>query len=282
MFDKTIKIGKSLVQHGPNNDRVYLMKLHPDDADVIVDKLTDLAILKRYSKIFAKIPEWSLSRFLDNNFKIEASIPGFYAGETKAFFVSQFFSAKRSFLSKKKRELIEDIVKLSSNYFNSANIKLPEHYYIKILTNDHAKSVAKLYKTVFNNYPFPIFKEKYILQTMNSNIIYFGVFENDKLIAAASSEMDVKSENVEMTDFATHPKHLGQNLSYFLLKVMEKEMAGRGMKTFYTIARAQSHGMNKTFGRCEYHFGGTLVNNTLIGETIESMNVWYKQVKEIK
>jgi putative beta-lysine N-acetyltransferase len=281
MFDKIDKIGKSIIQHGPNNDRVYLMKLHPDDASTIVDSLSDLAIMKRYSKIFAKIPEWALDKFISNNYKIEGSIPDFYQGKIKVYFVSLFFSAKRSFLSKKKKAEIESIVDLSSNYFNAAEFNLPPGYSLNILNNSHAKTLAQLYKTVFEVYPFPIFKEKYILKTMQSNVIYFGVFKNDNLIAASSAEMDPEGENVEMTDFATHPNHLGQNLSYFLLSEMEKEMKDRGMKTLYTIARSHSHGMNKTFGRSEYIFGGTLINNTQIGASIESMNIWYKHMKQI-
>lgn len=280
MFDKIDKIGKSIIQHGPNNDRVYLMKLHLDDASTIVDVLSDLAIMKRYSKIFAKIPEWALDTFIHNNYKIEGSIPDFYQGKTKVYFVSLFFSAKRSFLSKKKKTEIQSIVDLSANFFNAAEFSLPEGYYINILNNSHAKMLAKLYKTVFEVYPFPIFKEKYILKTMNSNVMYFGVFKNDKLVAASSAEMDPEGENVEMTDFATHPNHLGQNLSYCLLTEMEREMKKLGMKTLYTIARSHSHGMNKTFGRSEYIFGGTLINNTQIGESIESMNIWYKHLRQ--
>jgi putative beta-lysine N-acetyltransferase len=278
MFDKIDKIGKSVIQHGPNNDRVYLMKLHPDDAPAIVERLSDLAIMKRYSKIFAKIPEWALEAFLENNYKIEGSIPKFYQGKTKAYFVSLFFSAKRSFLSKKKKSEIESIVDLSSNFFNAAEFSIPEGYSISPLNTDHARMLAKLYKTVFKVYPFPIFKEKYLLKTMKSNVMYFGVFRHDKLVAASSAEMDHDGSNVEMTDFATDPQHLGRNLSYFLLLEMEQKMKSAGMKTLYTIARSHSHGMNKTFGRSEYIFGGTLVNNTQIGDSIESMNIWYKHL----
>jgi hypothetical protein len=57
---------------------------------------------------------------------------------------------------------------------------------------------------------------------------------------------------------------------------MGEEMKARKIKTLYTIARATSHGMNKTFGRQGYIFAGTLINNTQIGESIESMNVWHK------
>jgi putative beta-lysine N-acetyltransferase len=279
MFDKIDKIGKSIIQHGPNNDRVYLMKLFPQDVERIIDDLYDLAILKRYSKIFVKVPEWALDVFQDNNYKIEASIPEFYSRTTKCYFLSQFFSAKRSFLSKKDKKEIDSIIELSSNYFSASEIPSPKDYHIKELSEHNVKSLAQLYKAVFKVYPFPIFKEKYLLETMNKNVRYFGVFEGDKLIAASSAEMDVEGQNAEMTDFATDPKYLGQNLSYFLLQAMESEMSNAGIHTAYTLARAHSHGMNKTFGRSEYLFGGTLINNTNIGQSIESMNVWYKPLK---
>lgn len=278
MFDKTEKTGKSLIQHGPNNDRVYLLKLHPEDVSAIVDSLYSLTILKRYTKIFVKVPEWALDMFLDNNYKIEASIPNFYNYSTNCYFMSQFFSAKRSYLSKKDRKEIEDIIALSSNYFNASDIKLPDDYHISILQNKDVKALAKLYKSVFKAYPFAIFKEKYLLETMKGQTTYFGVFKGNKLVAASSAEMDMEGQNAEMTDFATDLEHIGRNLAYFLLQAMEQTVSESGIRMAYTIARAKSHGMNKTFGRSEYHFGGTLINNTNIGESIESMNVWYKSL----
>ncbi len=279
MFDKIEIIGKSLVQHGPNNDRVYLMKLDPDDADRIVDELYNLTIMKRYSKIFAKVPEWALDGFLKNNYQEEACIPRFCNREYKVYFLSQFFNAKRSFISKKDKKEITDIIWTCSNAFDKSDLKLPRKYHVKTMEIDDIKPLANLYKKTFKVYPFPIFKEKYLLQTMNDNVVYMGIFEDDLLVSAASSEMDLDGENAEMTDFATDPKHRGQNLSYFLLQNMEAEMKRRGIKTIYTIARAKSHGINKTFGRSQYHFGGTLLNNTQISESIESMNVWHKFLK---
>jgi beta-lysine N6-acetyltransferase len=278
MFDKTEKIGKSIIQHGPNNDRAYLLKLHPEDVNTMVETLYSLTILKRYSKIFVKVPEWALDIFLDNNYKIEASVPNFYNNSTKCYFLAQFFNAKRSYLSKKDKKEIEDIIALSSDYFNASDVKLPDDYHISILQSKDVKALAKLYKSVFKAYPFPIFKEKYLLETMNGKTKYFGVFTGNKLVAASSAEMDIEGQNAEMTDFATGPGHIGLNLSYFLLQAMEQTMSESGIQIAYTIARAKSHGMNKTFGRSEYQFGGTLINNTNIGESIESMNVWYKSL----
>ncbi len=53
-------------------------------------------------------------------------------------------------------------------------------------------------------------------------------------------------------------------------------MAKRGIATLYTIARAISPSMNITFAKCGYAFGGTLINNTQISGSIESMNLWHK------
>jgi putative beta-lysine N-acetyltransferase len=113
---------------------------------------------------------------------------------------------------------------------------------------------------------------------MNENVKYFGIYKNDKLIAASSVEVDRKNKNAEMTDFATDPEHQGNNLSLILLMEMEAEMRKQKIKTVYTIARAFSAAMNITFAKLDYKYSGTLINNTNIGGKIESMNVWYKSL----
>jgi putative beta-lysine N-acetyltransferase len=93
--------------------------------------------------------------------------------------------------------------------------------------------------------------------------------------------MDVGNSNVEMTDFATLPDHRGRGYSYYLLKKMEEKMHEMGIITAYTIARARSYGMNTVFSRSSYSYAGTLVNNTNISGSIESMNIWYKRLDQM-
>ncbi|MDD2310679.1 MAG: hypothetical protein PHH91_13970, partial [Desulfuromonadaceae bacterium] len=45
---------------------------------------------------------------------------------------------------------------------------------------------------------------------------------------------------------------------------------------------AYSFGMNITFARDGYSFGGTLTNNTNISGSLESMNVWYKTLSRTR
>ena len=58
----------------------------------------------------------------------------------------------------------------------------------------------------------------------------------------------------------------------------KEEAKRRGLKTAYTIARAVSAGMNRTFAKSGYTFAGTLVNNTHISGHIQSMNIWWKDL----
>ena len=281
MFDKIETISKSLVQHGPNNDRVYLMKLHPKERpEVLIDQLYNLTILKRYSKIFAKVPESVCHIFLEHNFKLEATVPNFYHGREQGCFLGKYFNAKRGYLSQKDKKLINEVKESASPMQDVATLTLPSDYEITDLGEKDISAIAAIYKQIFRFYPFPIFKESYLAETMRSNVRYFGVRHKQHTIAVSSAEMDVESGNAEMTDFATLLKYQGHNLSYFLLEKMLHRMHEEGIQTAYTIARSFSFGMNKTFARHGFQFGGTLINNTLIGDTIESMNVWYKSLRD--
>lgn len=277
MFDKIEKIESSIIQHGPNNDRVYLMKLAEKDSPEIIDKLHDLSLVKKYTKIFAKVSGKMLNDFMDNDFKKEASIPKFFKGKETAHFVSRFIGAARAFLSPSKRQRIKKNIEVALTKKDQNSLQKPKMEF-RPLDHDDANQLVTLYEKTFKVYPFPIFDEQYIKKTMDENIDYFGAFVDEQLVAASSAEKDIENKNAEMTDFATLPKYRGKNVSYFLLKEMEQEMISQDFKTLFTIARSESIGMNATFARRDYEFAGTLVNNTLIGEDIESMNVWYKNL----
>jgi putative beta-lysine N-acetyltransferase len=139
--------------------------------------------------------------------------------------------------------------------------------------------MTEVYKKVFATYPFPIHENKYIEKTMGDNVIYFGIWHNNKLVALSSIELYEKYSNAEMTDFAVVKEYRGSGFAYYLLNIMENKLDELGINTAYTIARAKSAGMNNTFSKNKYAFAGTLINNTDIAGQIESMNVWYKKIR---
>lgn len=282
MTDKFETIGKNtIIQHGDLNKRIYLIKLDQQDIDDIIPLLNTLAREQSYTKIFCKVPGWAAPVFNADGFVMEAFIPGFYEGKESVCFMSKFLNSDRLLgmevdqmnafssllLECKGKEQVEPAAAHSDKY-----PVLP-------LREDQAEEIAAVYGQVFKSYPFPISDPDYIRQTMQKNIRYYGVEAKGRLIALSSAEMDPEGRNVEMTDFATLPAARGKRLSLKLLKSMEVEMKEAGMSTLYTIARLNSFPMNKTFLNSGYSYSGTLINNTNIAGSIESMNVLYKHLK---
>jgi putative beta-lysine N-acetyltransferase len=279
MHDKIEIIGKgTLIQHGRHNNRIYLMKLDEQDAPIILEKLSELAHKNEYTKIFCKIPKWIAPIFLSNEYISEASIPGFYNKTQDVFFVSKFIDSSR-LLNVEKVQFEKMSLLLEGESRNHKKLTtLKSDYKIRRLDNSDVEQITDIYKEVFISYPFPIHDSGYILQTMDENVQYYGAEKDGRLAAIASSEIDSKGSNAEMTDFATSKEYLGNNLSALLLEKMEKEMKKQEIRTLYTIARLNSIPMNKTFLKFNYCYSGTLINNTNISGSIESMNVYYKHL----
>lgn len=279
MKDIIEKIGNSIIQHGKSSNRIYLMKLDKNDYPQIINHLQELAELNNYSKFFVKIPSQYSEEFLKMGFKTEAKVPGFYNGNEDALFLSKFLDIKRASVDIGTSDTIKSNIDIALKKSNNKSARtLQDEFSLRKLEIKDSSKLAKLYKAVFKTYPFPIFDYDYLEKTMRENIIYFGIFENDNLIAASSCETDPKSQNVEMTDFATHPDYRGYGFGVILLSEMEEYMRKNNFLCSYTIARAMSAAMNITFAKLGYKFAGTLINNTDISGNIESMNVWYKNL----
>ena len=61
----------SVIQHGPHNKRIYLMRLNTDDPHGLIATLDDMALKNGYGKIFAKIPAPSWKAFKSYPFPIQ-------------------------------------------------------------------------------------------------------------------------------------------------------------------------------------------------------------------
>jgi len=276
MQDKIELFGNgSIIQHGKLNERVYLIKLVSEDFPEIIDYINKLARDSLYTKIFCKIPGWAAPDFFSDGFILEAQIPDFYNYKTDAFFMSKFLNSDR--LLGIEYDKLKELSKiLKDNTQKKSQPSLEKGLKIRKLEENNVAQICNIYKQVFKTYPFPIHNEKYILNTMKEGVHYFGVERKNQLLALSSAEVDLKGQNAEMTDFATPIDFRGKKLSILLLKYMEKAMKKIGIKTVYTIARLNSIPMNKTFFNCNYKYAGTLINNTNIAGSIESMNVLYK------
>lgn len=273
--DKIEVFHGSVIQHGSYNNRIYLIKAASELASDYPPALIELAKENNYSKIFAKIPERYGEIFVNAGFQREATIPAFYAGVDAALFMGFYLTKERTVESDLPE--IEEILRVALEKKSAQQVPLlDEGLVLRPCNACDAPALAGIYQRVFLSYPFPIHDPEYILETMGSHVDYFGIESNGQLIAVSSAEMDLEASNVEMTDFATLPEWRGHGFAQVLLTEMEKAMQYKGILTAYTIARAISAGMNITFSKAGYQFGGRLKNNTNISGKIESMNVWYR------
>jgi len=277
MSDTVEKICGATVQHGDESKRIYLMKIGEADPQELIGRLDALALEKGYSKIFAKLPVESAHSFEASGYIREATVPGFYRGREDACFMCRYLTIER--MREDNPDELKQVLALALERQNAGvRGKLPEAAKIRICTVEDLDEMAAIYQQVFPSYPFPVHESSYLLETMRSHVIYFGVEVEGKLLALSSAEMDRAGQNVEMTDFATLPSFLGNGAAAALLAAMEPAVTELGIITAYTIARAVSPGMNITFARLGYQFGGRLINNTQISGSIESMNVWHKRL----
>ncbi len=263
------------IQHGKQSNRIYLMDLGSADPRSLITTLISLATKEGYGKIFAKIPASAGACFTDAGFDLEATVEGLYRGKEDGLFLGFYLDQSR-----KKEAAVakyDHIRDLALSKRPKAPLKTP--YTGRLCTETDAVAMAKLYSSVFDSYPFPIDDPSFIVQTMQEGTIYAGIEDHGELVALASAECSFSPDSLyaEMTDFATRANHRGNGYALSLLSFLEEVAHDRGIHTLYTIARAISAGMNITFAKGGYQYGGRLRNNTDIAGKIESMNVWYRR-----
>jgi putative beta-lysine N-acetyltransferase len=276
MYDKieTLPSG-SIIQHGPFNDRIYLLKATNNNLYNLPERLKAIAKNKGYGKIFAKLNEVKSLPFLSQGFIVEARVPSMYPRDREGIFLAAYPDKDRKVEDDK--DLYEKNLRLALEKQKDRPARLDtKTFKIRPCTKKDIPQMTAVYKEVFKTYPFPIHDNSYIEKTMSENVDYFCVEHDGRIIALSSAEKDPENLYAEMTDFATLPDWRGHGLALHLLRKMERSIKEQGYQTAFTIARSASAGMNITFARAGYEYGGRLKNNTNIAGHIESMNIWHK------
>ncbi len=275
MADIIETINGSLIQHGHHNDRIYLMRLNPDDIRGTLATLDEFARGKSYGKVFARIPLDAWPDFKDAGYRKEAVIPNFYRERTDGLFVARYYDTRRQALPPS--ETLETLQSIIDEKPPAAAARMDiTPFPIVACRPGDAGAMGAVYRRVFKSYPFPIHRADYLNHMMKTGIVYYCIRADDLITALAATEIDRDCKAVEMTDFATLPEWQKHGMADALLKHMEIAVRKQGIRTAYTIARAASPGINRIFKNNGYHYAGLLKNNSQICGSIQSMTVWYK------
>ncbi len=279
--DRIVTLHGALVQHGKSNDRVYLMRLEPAGLPDLIPALDALALRHGYSKIFAKAPASALPAFRREGYREEARVPRYFSGKRDGVFLGKYLDPDRAVPRRnaRRREALAAALAGAASAADRPVKRLPSTLTWSEAGSADAEPLARLFAAVFETYPFPVHDPAFLRRSMKEHAVYGCLRHRGEIVAVSSAEMDAPARAAEMSDFAIAPAWRGRGLARILLHRMEQAIAGQGVRTAFTIARAVSAPMNRTFASQGYAFGGTLINNTQICGRLESMNVWHKPLK---
>ncbi|MBX3729098.1 MAG: putative beta-lysine N-acetyltransferase [Candidatus Sumerlaeia bacterium] len=257
----------------PINERIQVLTYQARDLDALTADLLALARRNGYGKVWTKAPATDRDALEAAGFECEGHILGYYKGVDAAS-MTCFLSEERRFRPHREQEEQILAAALAGEGAKPAT-HLPDGYTTALFTDADAEELAALYREVFPTYPYPIDDPDYLRATASTHIAYRLVRnEAGRLVAAASAETNLKYRNSEMTDFAALPSERGKGLALFILRALEHDARERfGVRCHYTIARALSFGMLRTFHHAGYVLTGTLVNNCNIAGQFETMHL---------
>lgn len=258
------------------NKRIKVLNYRIQDWQKAVSWLDRAAGQHQLGKILFNIRR-SENHVLENfGYILEGVIPAFFRGED-ALCYSRFTDFDRS--KSQYYETEEEILTKIKNEQHRAETKeLPAGLKVNKIGHEQAGDLVALYRKIFSTYPSPLLNPDYVRKVMNTHVSFWGAFNSDTVISAASAEMDLPNCNAEITDCATLPEYRGQGLLSHLIIILEKEMQAREIGSLYSLARAGSYGMNAALYRLGYEYKGRFINNCHIGGRFEDMNLWTKVV----
>ncbi|MFZ7134031.1 MAG: putative beta-lysine N-acetyltransferase [Eubacteriales bacterium] len=254
------------------------LKLLDYSGDVSKIAKNTIALCGKYGmgKIIATVPIKDRQLFFDNGFVQEALIYGYFKGQIGCN-VSFFYDKDRAISHRIQEE--NQIIKRALE--NKGQYEPMENNTFRIRSGnvEDAKAMAQLYDTVFQSYPTPMDNPEYIKNMIRNDQVLFKVVENDnKIVSAASADLNHRHFNAEMTDCATLPEFRGKGLLSELIYYLEGSLKEKKFMCLYSIARALSPGINIVFSKHGYEFTGRQIKNSQIMGKLEDMNIWVKKI----
>ncbi|RCX20074.1 beta-lysine acetyltransferase [Anaerobacterium chartisolvens] len=259
-----------------HNQRIKLLD-YTGKVEGLPGKLILLCKKYRLGKVICTIPERSITNFLDAGYLEEGMMDGYFKG-VKGYCLS-YFADKKRLVSKNTDE--EDRIVRKANEVKNQFVFRQSSFQVRTALPDDADSVANLFKEVFKTYPTPMDNPDYIKKVMGEHVLFKVALADGKLVSTASADIDPQMLHAEITDCATLPEYRGQGLLSQLVYHLEQELSAKGFKTFYSLSRALSGGINIVLSKHGYTYSGRLVNNCNIMGTFEDMNIWVKSMVQI-
>jgi putative beta-lysine N-acetyltransferase len=262
------------IQLDPYNSRTRLLD-YQGDAEKIIGAVKRICREHQFGKLICTIHPHDRRSFVDHGFLPEGTISGFFKGEDAECF-SCFFDPGRAISNFLSTE--DETISYCTD--NDTQDDLPEiSEGLRTAQKEDAEKIAVLFKEVFPFYPTPMNEPEYVKKMMDQDVL-FKVLEKDGVLASvASADMNQEFLHAEITDCATRASFRGNGYLNQLVFSLENDLRTLGYITAFSLARAQSFGMNVVLSKRGYQYSGRHINNCRIMNGFEDMNIWVKRLQ---
>ncbi|MFZ4450380.1 putative beta-lysine N-acetyltransferase [Salibacterium aidingense] len=262
----------------PFSQRIKVYALPPvTEMEEFLFSLKKLASDQLCDKLIFYVKAEDRHRFTKRPYVWEGKIKGFFQGKDAdiyAWFLQP--DRYRDVDVKKEQKVLKDVLTIPEKAGRS---NLPAFYSMRHPAEADAEEMAQLYRSVFKTYPTPMHDPAFIRDVMKEQVFFTVVEYQGSIVSACSSDVLVPFQCAEMSDCATHPSHRNQGLLSYQFSYLIQLMQQKGLWTLFSYSRSLSLGMNMVNVYHGFRYGGKMIRNSNISGQLESMNVWYKQLR---
>ncbi|WP_308639469.1 putative beta-lysine N-acetyltransferase [Paenibacillus silvisoli] len=231
-----------------------------------------------FTKLFVKAREEDWRTFAARGYMLEGVYTGYFDGRD-GYCMAKYTDLERRTSDHwiEEDRILEQVLELEPKMEREP---LPDGFTLRCGTPSDAEELAALYGLIFQTYPIPMNDPAYVAHAMEEGTAFYVVEHENKLVSAASAEINGVYRNAEMTDCVTLPAYRGFGLMRQLLQALEEELLSRNIRTAYSLSRALSFGMNAVLAQLGYAYQGRLTKNCDIFDKFEDMNLWCKTLQD--
>lgn len=256
----------------------YSLRLRVDDYRgniyAIIEEINHLCKRNFFTKAFVKARSEHWHIFLSRGFMLEGVYIGYFRG-SDAYCMSFYYADERRISNqwKKEDEILQNVLRLPKK---SDRPLLPDSFVLRKAQLEDVPDLARLYGSIFVSYPTPVHDPDYLSSVMEESSLFYIVEKKGKIVSAASAEINFTDYNAEITDCVTLPEFRGHGFMRLLIDVLGEKLRDQKIFNLYSLARAQSYGMNAALYQLGYIYSGRLTQNCRIAGAFEDMCLWVK------
>jgi len=291
-----LKLGNNIVKivDDEHSDRVRCDHPNTSQGEAIAFFLAGAAHCLGRTKVLTMVEERLADELIDQGFRLAGTMPGFYRGQKGCSVLTYNVNEKRRKKAHPKEfskveaivenvDLLEDSViterydYLDDHDFEDTSVPGIEVKTILAMPSD-ADRIAKLIDVTFNDYPTPSHDPKYVRAQIEAGVPFRYIEEDGEIVACASADLVSEAMTAEITDCATLPEHRKKGYMMLLISDLMWDLEQKEYYSAFTYARARIPGINILFKKLGFTFCGCIHQSCRIGDGLEDMNMWIREL----